>query len=125
MKLRINGPTRVVFKVKSFDQCRAFYEKQLELHVEREWDRGPGDRGVVYELGPTHLELIEADHDPTGDDTYLYIPVEDVDATWESLSETARVVAPIASQPWGHRNFMIMDPAGVKLKFFTPLPPTP
>ena len=121
MRLNIGGPSRAVFVIKSFDKCRKFYEGFLGLPIDSEWNRGPGDRGVVYEVGTTHLELLEGDHDQTDDGVYLYIPVEDVDAVWAWLASAAEVVVPIATHIWGHRNFMIRDPAGVKLKFYSPV----
>ncbi len=119
MKLNINGPSRVVFTVKSYDQCRAFYDKVLKFPIDTEWNRGHGDRGVVYVVGSAHLELLEGDHSPVNNDVYLYIPVRDIDALWVGLKDHAQVVAPIATQPWGHRNFMIRDPAGIRLKFYS------
>jgi catechol 2,3-dioxygenase-like lactoylglutathione lyase family enzyme len=118
MKFEIGSPLRAVFIVKSYDQCREFYEQCLGLSIDREWDRGSGDRGVVYELAGTHLELLEGANDPAGDGVYLYIPVKDVDVMYARLSAVAKVAVPLATQPWGHRNFMILDPAGAKLKFY-------
>jgi catechol 2,3-dioxygenase-like lactoylglutathione lyase family enzyme len=121
MKLEPTGPTRAVFVVKSLARCREFYEQLLGLRVDCDWDR-PGHRGVVYDLGSTHLELIEGPRDPIGETAYLYIPVADVDALWSTLAEAAPVAAPIATHDWGHRNFTVLDPAGVRLKFFSEVP---
>jgi catechol 2,3-dioxygenase-like lactoylglutathione lyase family enzyme len=121
MRLKPIGPSRVAFTVKSYDRCRACYEGYLGLNVDREWTR-PGERGVVYDLGPTHLELLEGPHDPVGECAYLYIPVADVDAVWEALSINATVAVPITSHDWGHRNFVVLDPAGIRLKFFSRVP---
>ena len=118
MKLEPIGPSRVVFSVKSYDRCRAFYEGCLGLPVDREWDR-PGHRGVVYDLGSTHLELIEGLRDPFNETAYICIPVDDVDALWSVLAKSASVDTPITTHNWGHRNFTIFDPAGVRLKFFS------
>ena len=120
MLVTIQGNSRVVFVVKSYEPCRAVYERSLELPIHREWDRGPGDRGAIYVLGTFHLELLEGDRDPTGEGIYLCVPVENVDALWARLTGSTEVIDPIETQPWGHRNFTIRDPSGAKIKFFSP-----
>jgi uncharacterized glyoxalase superfamily protein PhnB len=45
--------------------------------------------------------------------------VKDVNQLYEEIKDKVDIITPIASQEWGHRNFTIQDPAGVKLKFFS------
>lgn len=56
---------------------------------------------------------------PKGAGQYLHINVTDIDAFYESL--VAKELKP-ASQPqdfpWGHREFVLIDPSGYKLVFF-------
>ena len=124
VNLTISGPVRTVFHVRNFEECRVFYESILGLCIDREWNHrpdynGPGHLGVVYNLGQTHLELLKDEKNPIEDKAYLYIPLKDVDVVWNILSKLARVIQPIESSSWGHRYFMIADPAGIKLKFFS------
>jgi catechol 2,3-dioxygenase-like lactoylglutathione lyase family enzyme len=126
MDLNIIGSARTVYFVRDFEQCRQFYEQILGLEIDCEWDHRPdytghAYRGVVYRLCSTHLELLESSRNPSPDGAYLYIQVKDVDVLWGDMSKVARVLEPIASNPWGHRNFTIADPAGIRLKFYSQL----
>jgi catechol 2,3-dioxygenase-like lactoylglutathione lyase family enzyme len=119
MHTNINGAVRVAVVTNDYDTCRLFYETNFGFPINTEWDRSPGDRGVVYEIGTTHLELLEGDKNSIGDGVYLYIPVEDVDLLYARLSKVMDITTPIATQSWGHRNFGVHDPAGLKLKFYS------
>ena len=119
MPVKFKEESRIVFIVKEYQRTRDFYEKTVGLCIVSEWDRTKGDRGVVYQLGSTHLEILEGDISPLTQGFYVYLEVEDIDALWERLSGTVEIVDAIGTRPWGHRNFSIKDPNGFTIKFFS------
>lgn len=59
---------------------------------------------------------------PKGAGQYIHISVDDVDAFYEAL--IAKGLQPSAQPqdfPWGHREFVLRDPHGYKLVFFSKL----
>lgn len=57
---------------------------------------------------------------PKGAGQYLHINTEDVDAYYDALLQKG--LQPSAAPqdfPWGHREFVISDPTGYKLVFFS------
>lgn len=59
---------------------------------------------------------------PRGAGHYVHINVEDVDEFYEGV--VAKGLQPAGEPqdfPWGHREFVLADPAGYKLVFFTKL----
>lgn len=55
--------------------------------------------------------------------TSCYIDVEDIDLLYEEM-KSAGVVhpnGPLANQPWGQREFAILDPDGNMIKFGQPI----
>lgn len=62
----------------------------------------------------------DTDTIPKGAGQYLHINVEDVDEFYEAL--VAKGLKPLEKPkdfPWGHREFVLKDPDGYKLVFFT------
>ncbi len=117
--LRSTGELRIVHLTDAFDATRAFYEKTLQLVILSEWGRGEGDRGIIYALKDTQLEILEGPPSAPSESFYVYIEVEDIDALHAELSKTCEIVDPLTTRPWKHRNFSIRDPGGLKLKFFS------
>ncbi|HRH94101.1 MAG TPA: VOC family protein [Candidatus Peribacteria bacterium] len=114
---------RIVFMTTVYEKMRMFYERTLGLRVLDEWDAPEEhNRGVVYDLNGTQLEILEATDAPVILGSYTYIEVADVNELWERLSSTVQIAEPIADRPWKHRNFSIKDPGGFTLKFFSKLP---
>ncbi|HKQ61607.1 MAG TPA: VOC family protein [Candidatus Polarisedimenticolaceae bacterium] len=112
---------RVAWFPSDFERSVAFYRDALELPVRGSWDRGPGDRGMLFAAGPGSIELLAgrpASIPPRG--VWIYVEVDDVDA-WHARA-TGRGV-PIAhaleDTPWGHRRFHVVDPDGVEVGFFS------
>ncbi len=52
---------RIALTTSQYQAMRRFYEDVLAFPVEREWDRGAGDRGVIYPVGSTLLEILEGE----------------------------------------------------------------
>lgn len=105
---------------KDFQTVRNFYETTLNLPVVNEWDRGEGDKGVMFQVGPAILELLtpEASYAPIqGTDLSLAVP--NVQVLWEQLKDKAPVLFPLRHNKWGDMSFCIADPEGFALTFFT------
>lgn len=122
--IQFNNEIRIVIYSALFHETRRFYEQILQLKVVSDWDHGDGKLGVVYEIGNTYLEILQAEISveeiqQTTNNFYLYLKVMNVDELWNKLRMCAPVVDQIHTQTWGHRNFSICDPNGYKLKFFS------
>lgn len=106
----------------------AFYERGLGMTVEKEWDRGRDDRGVLLKFdGPTGATVIEvytgsapptAEHlAPTG--ISVGIRVDDVETFAAELRERGIGVSlELEETPWGHRSFDVTDPDGLVIVVF-------
>jgi catechol 2,3-dioxygenase-like lactoylglutathione lyase family enzyme len=122
------GEFRFVFHAKDYEASVAFYRDALELEVASAWDRGPGDRGTLFQAASGIIEVMSLPGLPDPDAASDYVPPHGVSV----MIETDDVVAfhsrceanglpieePIADQPWGHRRFVLSDPDGLRLCFF-------
>ena len=111
-KLRvIHTPTR------DWERTRVFYREVLGLDETGSWER-PGDRGAFLTGGPGELELMEVDAVslgvlPESGGWQLALQVDDIAAEHARLCEHPGVVMTgIRSQPWGSRDFVVVDPEG-------------
>ena len=105
---------------KDFALTRSFYEQQLQFPVINEWDRGDNDKGVMFDVGGTTLEILspEGKYRPiTGCDLSLEVP--DVAALWEQMKDGDNILHPIRHNAWGDTSFRIADPEGFAISFFT------
>ena|SRR3989344_6802697 len=101
----------------------AFY-KQLGFKIEE------ADDSVKVKLGDFRLAFVdenktpiknESGMKPKGLGVYMYIEVENVDAYHEWLKNNG--VSPRTEPrdwPWGKREFVVKDPDGYKLVFYSP-----
>ena len=105
---------------KDFYGVRHFYETDLGFTVLSEWDHGEHDKGVMFQVGTTTLELLSPKD--------KYTPVAGVDVSWEvsgirslweEWKDKENVVFPISDNSWGDTSFCISDPEGFKITFFT------
>jgi catechol 2,3-dioxygenase-like lactoylglutathione lyase family enzyme len=120
------GEFRVWTRSVRFDDSVAFYRGVLGREVHLDWD-GPGGRGVLFRLGDGLIEIEEA---RGGTDAAAVRPanvavaveVDDVEAVHDTLARAGVPVAePLTVRPWGHRNFAVDDPNGLRLWFFEQL----
>ncbi len=105
---------------KDFAGMRAFYEDKLGFTVSNEWDRGPNNKGVMFLVGNTTLELLSP---PDG-----YEPIQgadvswevaDVKSLWEELKDNTPIIHDLRYNSWGDTSFRIADPEGFHITFFT------
>ena len=109
-------------RVARLDRALAFYREGLGFELDWEWRDSPGlppfaqvrcDGMILY------LSEGEGDSQP-GNLVYLY--VEDVDGWYRALSSRGvESEAEPVDQPWGNREFRVVDPDGNALCFCAPL----
>lgn len=128
----MTGQFRCAFHVRDYGASVAFYRDALGFPEIESWDRGPDDRGTLFSAAAGVVEVLalpSADRrgapwdyrPPQG--AMLVIEVESVDELYRRLA--ARKVSfatGLEDQPWGHRSFVLTDPDGVTIYFFSEAP---
>jgi len=114
----------VLFYASDLKKTAEFY-KQLGFAVEREEDM------VRVKLGDFRLAFVdenktpiknESGMKPKGTGVFVYVEVEDVDKYFKSLKEKGvRTSSEPRDWPWGKREFVVKDPDGYKLVFYSPI----
>jgi len=105
---------------KDFIVVRDFYENNLGFPVVKEWDRGENDRGVMFDVGGTILELLSPKNGykpVAGADISLH--VDDVWKLWEAMKDSEEIIFALRDNQWGDTSFRISDPEGFAITFFT------
>ncbi|NDJ52488.1 MAG: VOC family protein [Chloroflexi bacterium] len=114
----------VILHTQHYEASVDFYTKQLGMKMMSEYEN-PKRQGMILAASPSiAIELYGVDPCPTPvSGLELSIEVEDVDA-WHAELEQHGVEIARAPQdnPWGDRSFGLVDPNGVKIWFFSPLP---
>lgn len=111
---------RVKLYPNNFELVRNFYANELGFTVTNYWDRGDRDKGVMFNVGGTTLELLspEDGYKPiTGCDFSL--EVDDVKLLWEQLRVGNNIRHELRRNEWGDTSFRIADPEGFEISFFT------
>lgn len=104
----------------NFREVRSFYENTLGFKAIEEWDRGELEKGVMFEVGGTILELLspkEGYAQPSGVDVSW--EVSDVEFLWQKMKDMPNVVFKLRHNSWGDSSFCIADPEGFRITFFT------
>lgn len=103
-----------------YDEAVAFYRDLLGLEVVNAWDRGPDQRGTVF-LSPNGVGLLEVEAgEASGPAGGIYMEMDDVDAWYAELtSRGVPVSQELGDTSYGHRQFWIVDPAGLEIGFFS------
>ncbi len=120
------GQFRVAFPTNHFDAATAFYRTHLAADTVTEWD--DETRGVVLQVaGEGCVELFDAGPGTGAAPVGLIISIElhsttAVDDLHSQLSLVAPVTTDLGDASWGHRTFRVMDPSGVTVAFWAPLP---
>ena len=113
---------RLMLYPKDFEASRNFYEKHLQFPVMHSWDEGDDDKGVMFNLGGTTLELMspEKNKHNVSSPTHLSLAVPDVHELWEQMKDGDNIIHPIRNNSWGDTSFAISDPEGHRLIFYSP-----
>jgi uncharacterized glyoxalase superfamily protein PhnB len=115
------GEFRFLFYAGDFDAAVAFYQNGLGLKVFEQWNRAPDDRGIVFRAASGMIEILCcAEHAGTPCGSSLLIEVEDVDEFYQQLcNKHVPIKEELLNTPWGHRRFIVSDPDGNDLSFFS------
>ncbi|MBN1178728.1 MAG: VOC family protein [Anaerolineae bacterium] len=119
----MSGEFRLIFRAKEYEAAVAFYKDGLELPVVGAWDRGPAERGTLFQAASGVIEVLAA---PPGQ---MYVQpqaieiayeVENVDTWYEKVQEKGLAIrGELANKPWGHRSFSLTDPDGIKVILYS------
>ncbi len=90
------GEFRLMLYPKDFDRIHSFYADTLGLSITKEWNRGHDDRGVMFDVSGTTLELLSP---------------EDGYQPFAGFG--------LRHNDWGDTSFQIIDPEGLKISLFT------
>ena len=118
---------RVAYDTDRFEETVRFYEEVLGLETWTSWDRTDSRGALISAGGNAVIEVFSAARGapplqpPPRDSFSIMIAVEDVDARYGELVAKGADIAPPVDKPWA-RQFVVRDPNGVEIYFFTPTP---
>jgi len=117
------GEFRFIFRAKDYDASVAFYRDGLELPIVGSWDRGPAERGTMFQAASGIIEVLalrsgETYVQPQGME--LYYKVDNVEGWYERVQEKGLPINKgLADKPWGHRTFSVTDPDSIKVILYS------
>ncbi|MEE8391279.1 MAG: VOC family protein, partial [Anaerolineae bacterium] len=96
-----------------------FYRNGLELPIVDSWDRGPAQRGTLFQAAAGIIEVLALapgeEYTPLQGGELAY-EVDDVDEWYQRVQErNLPIRGELADKPWGHRAFSVTDPDGIKV----------
>ena len=117
------GEFRFIFRAKDYQASVGFYRDGLELPIVSSWDRGPAEKGTLFQAGSGIIEVLapapgaECVSLQGGE---LYYEVENVDEWYRRAQDRGLPIrtGPV-DKPWGHRTFSLTDPDGTKVVLFS------
>jgi catechol 2,3-dioxygenase-like lactoylglutathione lyase family enzyme len=119
----MSGEMRFIFRAQDYDAAVAFYRDGLEFPIISSWDRGPTNRGTLFQVGKGVLEVLSlrpGEEYRSLEGLELAYEVEDVEAWYERVGEKdLPIIRKLEDKPWGHRAFSIKDPDALKVMIFT------
>ncbi len=117
------GEFRFIFRAKEYETSVTFYRDGLGLSVVDSWDRGPAERGTLFQAGSGIIEVLalapgtECVSLQGGE---LACEVDDVDEWYRCVQEKGLPIkGELADKPWGHRAFSVTDPDGIKVILYS------
>ena len=114
---------RFIFRAKDYEASLAFYRDGLGLPVVDSWDRGPAERGTLFQAASGIVEVLalapgEEYTPPRGME--LAYEVNNVDDWYRRVQEKELLIrGKLANKPWGHRSFSLTDPDGIKVILYS------
>ena len=115
----MTGEFRFIFRAEDYEASVTFYRDGLELPIVGSWDRGPAQRGTLFQAASGIIEVLalapgEAYTPLQGGE--LAYEVDDVDEQYRRVQEKGLPIrGELADKPWGHRTFSVTDPDGIKV----------
>src|SRR2546421_1683756 len=110
---------RFVYYAADFDAEISFLGGTLGLERVGGWDRGPTDRGALFDANGAVIEVILAATGGPPRGVHVAIEVDDVAAEHVRLGTVKPTE--VVERPWGHRDFWVRTPAGLDVVVFTKL----
>jgi predicted enzyme related to lactoylglutathione lyase len=119
--MRANGEFRFVCHVVDFETTISFYRDALGLEIVGGWDRGADDRGMLFKAASGIIEILRThQNDPPPTGAWLLIEVSDITELYQRVRQMGLTLREeLFDTPWGHRRFVVADPNGVNLAFFS------
>lgn len=119
MELGSIGEFRLKLYPKDFDACYAFYHETLGFSIVHEWNDGARDRGVMFDVDGTILELLVPDKHVQVKGANISLRVKNVWTLWEEMKTALPIVHSLRVNDWGDTSFSVCDPEGFEITFFT------
>jgi uncharacterized glyoxalase superfamily protein PhnB len=125
------GQFRCAFFAQDYESTLVFYRDELELPVIESWDRGRNDRGTLFRAASGVVEILAFPQEkeegspwdyrnPSG--VWMVIEVEHVEELYRrALERNLPLKEALKTQVWGHRSFIVSDPNGLAIYFFSPV----
>ncbi|MBU0703743.1 MAG: VOC family protein [Chloroflexi bacterium] len=119
----MTGKFRFIFRARDYEAAVTFYRDGLELPVIGSWDRGPAERGTLFQAASGIIEVLA--RAPGRERVALQggelaYEVDDVDERYRRVQEKGLPVrGELADKPWGHRSFSVTDPDGIKVILYS------
>lgn len=115
----MTGEFRFIFRTKDYEASVTFYRDGLELPIVGSWDRGPAQRGTLFQAATGIIEVLALapgeEYTPLQGGELAY-EVDDVDEWYRRVQErNLPIRGELADKPWGHRAFSVTDPDGIKV----------
>ena len=115
----MRGEFRFIFRAKDYEASVTFYRDGLELPIVGSWDRGPAQRGTLFQAASGIIEVLALapgqEYTPLQGGELAY-EVDDVDEWYRRVQEKGLPIRrELADKPWGHRAFSVTDPDGIKV----------
>lgn len=116
-----DGEFRFVCHVAEFDATVSFYRDALGLDVVGGWDRGADDRGMLFRAASGIIEILRThENEPPPTNAWLLIEVTDIATLYQRVRKMELTLREeLFDTPWGHRRFVVTDPNGVNVAFFS------
>ncbi len=125
MELTKNVPLVVTDKI---NELKVYYLEHFKFKVTFEMEnrhlglKAPGKGGVEISFMNSECEQMPPFD---GKGLIFCLEVADVDAEHERLSKQGvTIVQPPQDNPWGDRSIITIDPIGINLYIYKPIPPT-
>ena len=119
----MGGEFRFIFRAKDYEAAATFYRDGLGLPVVDSWDRGPAERGMLFQAGSGIIEILALASGEEGVSLQggeLAYEVDDVDEWYRRIQEKGLSIrGELADKPWGHRTFSVTDPDGIKVILYS------
>ncbi len=114
---------RIIFRAKDYEASVTFYRDGLELPVIGSWDRGPAERGTLFQVASGIIEVLALppgeEHTPLQGVELAY-EVDGVDEWYRRVQEKGLPIrGELTDKPWGHRAFSVTDPDGIKVILYS------